>query len=331
MQSVNHFSLGRADAFELAEQAVGAARSAGDLKALAYAYEALAHCLVFSGRLTEARGVVLDLCRLGEQHDENALVIALWQLSLIEYRAGAWDIAREHGERMRRLAAGFSSRDAGGDVKALSLLLVAAASGDSLTVSAAERALESTDARQIWMRGVFRSVVAVSAYWSGDPLRASDLFATNAAEERASGTPSVLRWVFCAEEIEALLALGRMDDALAVLEPWEDETRRLGFAWPLAEATRCRGFLASARGDVEGATTLFERAVEEHTAVGDPFGRARRSSHSGRCTGELAGNALRATRSKRRSWASTSSARRSGRRGHARSSAASAAARAPRA
>ena len=74
----------------------------------------------------------------------------------------------------------------------------------------------------------------------------------------------MLRWFFRAEEIEALLALGRTDDALAVLEPWEDEARRLGLAWPLAEATRCRGFLASARGDVEEATTLFERAVEEH-------------------------------------------------------------------
>ena len=275
VQGAIHFSLGRADAFELAERAVGVARSAGDLRALAYAYEALAHCLVFSGRLTEARSVVLDQCRLGEQHDENALVIALWYLSLIEYRAGAWDIAREHGERMRRLAAGFSSRDVGGDVKALSLLLVAAASGDSRTVTDTERALEATDAREIWMRGVFRSVVAASAQWSGDPLRAADLFATNAAEERAAGTPSVLRWFFRAEEIEALLALGRTDDALAVLEPWEDEARRLGLAWPLAEATRCRGFLASARGDVEEATTLFERAAEEHEAVGDPFGRAR--------------------------------------------------------
>ena len=275
VQAVIHFSLGRPDAFELAERAVVVARSAGDLTALAYAHEALAHCLVFSGRLIEARGVVLDLYRLGEQHDEAALVVALWHLSLIEYRAGAWDLAREHGESMRRQAAGFASRDVREDVKALSLLLVAAASGDSRTVSAAERALEATDARQIWMRGVYRSVVAASAHWSGDPLRAANLFATNAAEERAAGTPSVLRWLFRAEEIEALLALGRTDDALAVLEPWEDEALRLGLAWPLAEATRCRGFLAATRGEVEEATTLFERAVREHDAVGDPFGRAR--------------------------------------------------------
>jgi len=43
----------------------------------------------------------------------------------------------------------------------------------------------------------------------------------------------------------------------------------------LAHVTRCRGLVAAARGDVKPALILLTRAVAEHEAVGDPFGRAR--------------------------------------------------------
>jgi DNA-binding CsgD family transcriptional regulator len=42
-----------------------------------------------------------------------------------------------------------------------------------------------------------------------------------------------------------------------------------------AQVTRCRALVAAACGDVEAAHALLERAVSEHEAVGDPFGRAR--------------------------------------------------------
>jgi DNA-binding CsgD family transcriptional regulator len=38
---------------------------------------------------------------------------------------------------------------------------------------------------------------------------------------------------------------------------------------------RCRGLVAAAEGDVEGANRLLERAAAEHAALGNPFGRAR--------------------------------------------------------
>jgi DNA-binding CsgD family transcriptional regulator len=43
----------------------------------------------------------------------------------------------------------------------------------------------------------------------------------------------------------------------------------------LAHVTRCRGLVAAAQGDVDGALALLADAVEAHEAVGDPFGRAR--------------------------------------------------------
>jgi len=43
----------------------------------------------------------------------------------------------------------------------------------------------------------------------------------------------------------------------------------------VAQATRCRGLVASARGDVDGALSLLVEAVSQHDAAGDPFGRGR--------------------------------------------------------
>jgi DNA-binding CsgD family transcriptional regulator len=43
----------------------------------------------------------------------------------------------------------------------------------------------------------------------------------------------------------------------------------------LAHATRCRGLVAAARGAVEDAASLLERAVAQHEEVGDLFGQSR--------------------------------------------------------
>ena len=74
-----------------------------------------------------------------------------------------------------------------------------------------------------------------------------------------------------AEQAEALLELGLVDDAEARIDAWEEAARRLDRAWPLAEAVRCRGLVAAARGDVDEAIALLEQAVEDSNG----FGRGR--------------------------------------------------------
>ena len=81
--------------------------------------------------------------------------------------------------------------------------------------------------------------------------------------------------LYRADYVEALLELGRFEQALAVLDPWEVDAERLGREWARAEVTRCRGLVAAARGDVGEARRLLEEAVEMHEAVGDPFARNR--------------------------------------------------------
>jgi DNA-binding CsgD family transcriptional regulator len=82
-------------------------------------------------------------------------------------------------------------------------------------------------------------------------------------------------WFWAPDRVEALLEADRIDDAIEVLGVWETNARRVGRAWVLAHVTRCRGLVAAARGDVERAEEILERAVGELDAVADPFGRAR--------------------------------------------------------
>ena len=78
-----------------------------------------------------------------------------------------------------------------------------------------------------------------------------------------------------AEQVEALLELGLVDDAVERLDAWEADARRLRRNWVVAHATRCRGLVAASEGDSERAVLLLDEAVSLHEAVGDPFGRAR--------------------------------------------------------
>jgi DNA-binding CsgD family transcriptional regulator len=93
------------------------------------------------------------------------------------------------------------------------------------------------------------------------------------AQQMAWGEPSVRWWT--PDHVELLLRLGRGAEADRVLHAWEEDAKRVGRDWVFPHVTRCRGLIAAAKGDVEDALELLERAVTEHEAVGDPFGRAR--------------------------------------------------------
>ena len=62
---------------------------------------------------------------------------------------------------------------------------------------------------------------------------------------------------------------------MSILDAWAADSARPGRERVLAQAARCRGLVASARGDVAGALVALERALPLHAEAGDPFGRAR--------------------------------------------------------
>ena len=87
------------------------------------------------------------------------------------------------------------------------------------------------------------------------------------------GEPGTIRFV--PDEIEALVALGRTDEAETLLAWLEERGRTLDRASALAAAARCRGLLALSRRDTAGALACFEEALREHERAPMPFERAR--------------------------------------------------------
>ncbi|HEX5254594.1 MAG TPA: LuxR family transcriptional regulator [Mycobacterium sp.] len=80
---------------------------------------------------------------------------------------------------------------------------------------------------------------------------------------------------FVPEAVEAMVGLGRLDDAEPLVEALERNGRRLDRAWTIAVGMRCRAMLQAARGDVAGAMTSVELALAEHERLAMPFERAR--------------------------------------------------------
>jgi DNA-binding CsgD family transcriptional regulator len=73
------------------------------------------------------------------------------------------------------------------------------------------------------------------------------------------------------DEIEALMALGQLDAAEAVLDAHEETTRALDRPWAVATAARCRGLLLATRGNLDGARDALGLALNAHERVAQPL------------------------------------------------------------
>ena len=75
--------------------------------------------------------------------------------------------------------------------------------------------------------------------------------------------------------VEALIALGDLSRAEALLERFERRSRKLDRTWGRATSGRCRGLLLAARGDLAGAEIAYDAALAEHERLQQPFEKAR--------------------------------------------------------
>jgi DNA-binding CsgD family transcriptional regulator len=120
------------------------------------------------------------------------------------------------------------------------------------------------------------------------------------------------------DEIEALIALGRTDEALELLEPFAAKARAKDRPWAVAAALRCEGALAAARGELDAARHALDAAMVHHAHAPQPFEAARTSMVRGvverrakqkRAAREFLGDALEAFDALgARSWAARAQA-----------------------
>jgi DNA-binding CsgD family transcriptional regulator len=269
------FNGGKPKALRLAEEAYELAAALPRPELAVDAGFALAHVLYWSCELDRARSLLEHLDVVWSERDEHRSASALWYLALVELRAGRLALAGEYAQRSREIGRQYGREEDETPQDLHPNTLVAAHRGEL------ERARELAE---LSVRRARRhasklmtppATLGVVELWLGNTSEAVARFAEAEAIVDAGdrGEPSMAWWR--ADQVEALLALGRIDDAVERLDAWEADARRLGRRWVVAHATRCRGLVASARGDVDGALALLVDAVSQHEAAGDPFGRGR--------------------------------------------------------
>jgi DNA-binding CsgD family transcriptional regulator len=207
------------------------------------------------------------------ERDELRAALALWGLSWIEFWAGRWELAAAHAAGAHDISVQYGLERPQGH---LPIAVIAAHRGLlDLARDHSERALVLAEVSIGVHPPQHLATIGLVSLWEGDQPGGLDWLAraTRQAGEFGWGEPS-LRW-WTGDYVELLLASDQADEAERVLETWQADAQRVGRAWVLAHVTRCRGLLAAAEGDIEGGTALLQQAVEEHQAVGDPYGRAR--------------------------------------------------------
>lgn len=257
-------------ALDLALEARQRAVTLGDPETIATATLVVAHQLTWLRRIDEARDLLERTIAEAADRDELRRSDALWYLSLVELWAGRWDTAAEHAREAAAVSLAYGIER---PQDHLPLALVALHRGQF--DAAREQSMLALALAEGMMAPTHLAVLAIAQLWSGHPEEAVAAFATVAAIEDRRGALGPGFFTGRAEHIEALLQVGRIDEATRLAAAWEDLARRAAHAWVLAEVVRSRGLIAASRGDLGEAASLLEIACRDHAAVGDAFGEAR--------------------------------------------------------
>jgi DNA-binding CsgD family transcriptional regulator len=254
-------------------RALGLATASGDERLLREA-NALAY-----GMLIDATSIDAARVRLEQEHrewqerDELFDAQVVWELSWLELWAGRWETAAAHAARARDIGLQYGVEK---NQDFIPSAWVAAHRGQlELARQEAERGLKLCEEQIGFYPPLLQAVPGLVALWSGDAATGADCLekADRQAQVLGWGSPDARPWT--ADYAEALLELGRVDEAVRVIDRWEADATRLGRDRVLAQVTRCRALVAAARGAVDEATSLLDQAVARHHEVGDVFGRAR--------------------------------------------------------
>jgi DNA-binding CsgD family transcriptional regulator len=234
---------------------------------------AVVNTLAPSSTRDEARAFFEREHQEWRERDEPRSARALWGLSWVEFWAGRWKIAAAHAASAHDISIQY-----GLEVPQdhLPIAVIAVHRGQfELAREHSERALRLAEEQFVFHPPQHMAILGLVALWTGDRSAAAEWLgkADRRAAELGWGEPSVRWW--SADYAEMLLELGRIDEAVRVVDVWEADGTRIGREWVLAHVTRCRGLVAAAQKAIDEAASLLQQAVAQHEEVGDPFGRAR--------------------------------------------------------
>jgi DNA-binding CsgD family transcriptional regulator len=261
------FWLGRGLQQEKMERALALERSCGRVWTDVSPSALLGMELSWVGELSGSRAL-LEGARDRARNDGDASeAVALYYLTFLELTAGDWNRAAQYAAEAYEIAA-ESGRNAAGYAGAQAVVAAHLGQADATRRYADEA---------IGIAG--QPVLAQLGRWAlgqldlalGRPAAAVRHLQPATCFNRRLGAeePAVLFWFPL--EVEALIEVGKPEEAEALLDWVEERALRLDRAWALATAHRGHGLLAAARGDFASAFAAFERSLAEHERVPQPF------------------------------------------------------------
>jgi tetratricopeptide (TPR) repeat protein len=233
--------------------------------------------LLWAGELDAAREVLHQ--ELAEYESLGRYVVRdelLTYLAEVECRAGNWDVAARHAQEAYEIDV-ESGWVLGLGHMLFPRALVAALKGDVDTArSDAEEGLrQSLRNEDMLDASCNRAVLGFLELSLSNPGAAMERLEPVLAflDEMGSPEPGVIPCV--PDAVEALVSLGRLDEAEGLVDRLERQGRTLDRPWAIATAGRGRGLLTAARGDLSAARSALEQALVEHRRVPQPFELAR--------------------------------------------------------
>ena len=268
--------LGKTAAGETAQHAQALQQWAIDRRVLDQPLLAVAEYWMLSDAPGRSREAVVGLLQeVDESGDESARPYLLFLLGQAECLLG--ELARALECALDGQAAAEQSGQELFDAYNLALKALANAQlGDEASArGAARRALDLADVRSRYVGLVAASAVGHLELALGHPERAVEALVSTLdfARRESIAEPAAIRFVV--DHVEALVELGRVDEASELLDWYEGNARRLERASALANCLRSRGLLAAQAGELDAALASYEEALALHAKVELPLDRGR--------------------------------------------------------
>ena len=266
--------LGRQTAAATAERALALQENAASVRILDQPLISLCEYWTWIDSQARARVELGDLMqRADDLGDESARPWLLVLLGEVERALGnlelALDLARE----------GYEAAEQSGQplFAGLSLALeslVQAQLGRSDDATLAERRTLSLGTHRYVRLGTSAALghLALSLGTPNETVIQLESAVAFVREERIV-EPGAAR--FIPDQTEALIELGRREEAVELLDWYEGNARRVERASAIANCARCRGLLFAQVGQLEDAVAAYEEALEWHTKVELPLDRGR--------------------------------------------------------
>ena len=235
-----------------------------------------ANLRLFDDDLDRARReyfAVLSACR--SSGNFLAMTHVLGNLAEIEYRTGRWDDAVGFGDRAVGVASDLDQTWVFSCVHAVASPVYARRGEWEVAeahVRAAKQAADMLqDAASIAYAGTAAAILAHSRRDYPGVLAAVEPLVA-APSRDGFDEPGCFMWREL--QVEALVRLGRLDDAEAALAPFEEAAADRDRLTVMGCAARARGLLEAARGNTKAASSALDNAVSLHRDAGVPFEQA---------------------------------------------------------